>query len=317
MYFPFLRGKQFELIALRESISFMNIDNTIRPIIEPVKKKTATYTKTIDILQRSNVNFTVVINPSVGEIVRDIDYVCGNLLPNRAYENFQIGIIVRSVTDMNAIANKLSEVGVSDLPIVLVLGTVLDESFDSLLVFIENHNVTQILTSPQMSGRRRVLRALRKTKVELVFISDPFVKQLRNKDYHREDDEFFSDEHMYFEDDGYSGYSDFLTIGKDFSEAGFSPYAVAIHLTYFNNEKEFRIRHFVSDSNEDISDVAGKFEEALKKLIPFVNKNSIGTKASNEFRELNDLGKYPGLGTVKKLSIMNHLELVHDYFSKI
>lgn len=295
----------------------MSGDNNIRPIIEPVKKKTSTYTKTIDILQRNNVNFTVVINPSVGEIIRDIDYVCGNLLPNRAYENFQIGIIVRSVTDMDAIADKLSDVGVSDLPIVLILGTVLDESFDSLLFFIENHNVTQILTSPQMSGRRKVIRALRKTNVELVFISDPFVKQLRNKDYHRENDEFFSDEHIYFGEDGYSGYSDFLTIGKDYSEAGFSPYAVAIHMTYFNGEDEFRIRHFVSDSNEDISDVAGKFEEALNKLIPFINDNGITTKASNDFRELYDLGKYPGLGTVKKLSIVHHIELVHDYFSKI
>ncbi len=316
MYFPFLRGKQFELIALREIAGKISGGNFINPIIEPVKKKTSTYSKTLDVLQEWNINFTVIINPSVGDKIRDIDYVCTNLLPSLAYKNFQIGIIVRSQTDMNAISDKLEEIGVSDLSIVLILSAILDESLDSLVNFIGNHAVTKILTSPQISNRRKILREIRKVNNNLVFLSDAFTKQLRNKDYTKDTDEFFSDEHLYFDEDGYKGYSDFLTIGKDYSDSGFSPYAVAIHLTYFNNEKEFRIRHFVSDSNEDISDVAGKFEEALKKLIPFIHEKEIKTKASQIFKDLYNEGKYPGLGTVKKLSILNHLELVHNYFSE-
>ncbi|MFD2823637.1 sce7725 family protein [Lacinutrix iliipiscaria] len=316
MYFPFLRGKQFELIALREIAGVLSGSNTINPIIEPVKKKTSTYIKTIDLLQKANVNFTIVINPSVGDKIRDIDYICANLLPPLAYENFQIGIIVRSQTNMVAITNKLKELGLSQHPIVLILGTILDESFDALIDFIKTHTVAHILTSPKMSGRRKFLRELRKVNDNLIFLSDTFTRQLRNKDYLSDVDEFFSDEHIYYPEDGYKGYSDFLTVGKDYSESGFSPYAVAIHLTYFNAENEFRIHHFVSESNEDTSDVAGKFAEAIEKLIPFINDNDMYTNASNEFRKLYDDGKYPGLGTVKKLSILNHLELVHDYFSK-
>lgn len=37
MYFPFLRGRQFELIALRELLENDLLGNNIIPIIEPVK----------------------------------------------------------------------------------------------------------------------------------------------------------------------------------------------------------------------------------------------------------------------------------------
>lgn len=36
MYFPYLRGRQFELIALRELIENNLIGNHIYPVIEPV-----------------------------------------------------------------------------------------------------------------------------------------------------------------------------------------------------------------------------------------------------------------------------------------
>ena len=41
---------------------------------------------------------------------------------------------------------------------------------------------------------------------------------------------------------------------------------MAIHIVYFTKTNALRIRHFVSDSNDDISDVAGKFYEAVSKL---------------------------------------------------
>ena len=39
MYFPYLRGRQFELIALRELIENDCINSSIIPIIEPVKPR--------------------------------------------------------------------------------------------------------------------------------------------------------------------------------------------------------------------------------------------------------------------------------------
>lgn len=315
MYFPFLRGKQFELIALREIAQTISKSNNINPIIEPVKKKTSTYTKTIGILQNHNINFTIIINPIVGDLKNNMEYVCQNLMPSLYYDNFQLGIIIDSNTNLNKISNNLNDFGLSKQPIVLILEVVNDSSLDGLIEFIKNYNIKYIIIGKQIRSRRTILRTIKKENKNLITLSDPYIKQVRNKDYASEVDEFFSEEHLYFEDEGYIGYSNYLTIGHEYSDKGFSPYAVAIHLTYKKSHDIFRIHHFVSDSNDDFSDVAGKFEEALTKLIPFINDKNIQTLASHQFRLLHKEERYPGLGTVKKLSILHHLELVNDYFS--
>lgn len=78
-----------------------------------------------------------------------------------------------------------------------------------------------------------------------------------------------------------------------------------------------RIHHFVSDSNYDITDVAGKFYEAVSKLSLWY-KNGQEKQNTNALSTLLDFaqkGYYPGLPTIKKLSIMHHLELVNKYLT--
>ena len=42
MYYPYLRGKQFELILIRDNAEFL-AKNDIHPIIEPVKKRLCSF----------------------------------------------------------------------------------------------------------------------------------------------------------------------------------------------------------------------------------------------------------------------------------
>lgn len=150
-----------------------------------------------------------------------------------------------------------------------------------------------------------------------ILFEDKFKKRSRNVDYLDNEDEFFSDDHLAFKDEGYDGFADYSVVGEEFNESGFAPLAVAIHMVYFDKKLNLRIRHFVSDSNEDISDPAGKFEEALRKLVKWVKEESVfRTEAINQFIECYNTGKYPGLGTVKKLSIMHHLQLINMYLEK-
>lgn len=86
----------------------------------------------------------------------------------------------------------------------------------------------------------------------------------------------------------------------------------AIHIVYPTND-ELRIHHFVSDSNDDITDVAGKFGEAVEKLAEWNQSRSekcLNTYGMREFEHLYHTKTFPGLGVVKKLSIMHHLELM-------
>ena len=73
MYFPYLRGRQFELIALRELLESERIGQEIIPIIEPVKPS-ATF---IENFQKCFVNhdreIAVVFNPAVGDFPKKIN----------------------------------------------------------------------------------------------------------------------------------------------------------------------------------------------------------------------------------------------------
>ena len=68
MYFPLLRGRQFELIALRELIEKKLIGKNILPIIEPVKP-TTTLNTTLSAFRTAGANIAVIRNPRVGEFV--------------------------------------------------------------------------------------------------------------------------------------------------------------------------------------------------------------------------------------------------------
>jgi hypothetical protein len=96
------------------------------------------------------------------------------------------------------------------------------------------------------------------------------------------------------------------------------PMAVVIHLSYINNDynKEIWIRHFTSVTNDTNSNVQGKFAEAAKKAIQFCNDNSLNNSAITELRNYYNESRYPGLGTVKKISIKNHLLIISNYLDQ-
>lgn len=157
----------------------------------------------------------------------------------------------------------------------------------------------------------------RQVKKDRVLLADRFTKCQRNSDYEKNNDEFFSNDHVYFSQDGYVGFSDYSIIGDDYLESGFAPYAIAIHILYFD-KKDLRVHHFVSDNNEDIQNPAGKFYEAVGKLVRWSQNHEIKqTYGLMKFIELYNNGSYPGLGSVKKLSLMHHLELVGNYLDEV
>lgn len=114
------------------------------------------------------------------------------------------------------------------------------------------------------------------------------------------------------------GFGDFLIVGDDYTEGGGPAYAVAIHITFINGEDEdiMYIRHFLSDERTTPTDPARKFGQALDNLIEHLESDQsqiLETSAIAQFRELHEEGHFPGLGQVKKLSMIHHIETLADY----
>ena len=307
MYFPYLRGKQFELIALRElCVLFPQELNKISPIIEPVKAS-STLNSTLAELANRNANFNIIINPRVGDLegqYERIIEIISSSIPEQ-YNNYQLAVIIDSKTERNIAAL-----------IEFING--LELNFNGITLIhkteINSQNIAQITNQLDIAYNviyfsktsRRYYREFDANT--LVSLDDYFEEQSRNADYLNQESDF-SKEYRYYIQDGFVGFSDFLTIGDNYSESGFLPRAVAIHLSYLDND-QIKVKHFVSDSNEDVADIGGKFSEAINKLVVWCNENNLNTTAINEFRDLQERGHFPGLGTLKKLSIMNHIELI-------
>ena len=314
MYLPYIRGKQFELIGIRELFEkYPNIltkKDFISPIIEPVKDS-STLKTTLKSLLDKGVNFTYIINPQVGTFTdtEKILEVLKGAVESIDSTNYQIGIIFHRNIDHDAIISSLNKYEI--VPALSIIHHTAFDDIEDILKLYQNYSISYHIVD--LSLKRYIRNFDKDTRVEL---DDYFNSQERNADYSKIDESDFSEEHKYYKEEGFIGFSDYLTIGKEYSESGFLPYAVAIHLSYADEKDRIKVKHFVSDSNDDTSDIAGKFSEALKKLIDWCDKEHYDSVAISSFREYYKKGHFPGLGTLKKLSLMNHIDLVLKLISK-
>lgn len=308
MYFPYLRGKQFELIALRELSELMSSQSDkISPIIEPVKDS-STLKSTLKELVEKNINFNFIINPRVGNLINSFNELIEVLEENlNGYTNFQLGIIVDKTTQqgISELFDFTNNISLNHNGFTLIHNSEIEET--AIEQLNSNLDIKFNLIYFSKTSRRYYREFNPETRVSL---DDYFRKLDRNSDYLQVPVSDFSEEFKYYTDDNFVGFSDFLTIGDIYSESGFLPRAVAIHLSYIENDK-IKIRHFTSDSNQDSSDIGGKFAEALQKLINWCDESNIDeTEGIRIFRDLHNRGHFPGLGSLKKISTINHIELV-------
>lgn len=305
MYFPFLRGRQNELIALRELINNEKLSKKIIPIVEPVKV-TSTLISTIHAFIEKNRQIVLIVNPTVGSFASDLKLEKNAKLK----EQFRAEVFKDSVLFGINVDKRCGEFVKSlcekNVPFDRMVAVCMNNDDIEYLDSAFKKNNAKYCVVPYSPAFRRVRKGGR------IMIDDKFNKLPRNNDYLLFEDEFFSDDHIYYSDDGYEGFSDYSIVGQEYYESGFAPYAVAIHIVYPTTEtgSPLRIHHFVSDSNNDTSDPANKFYEALTKLVEWNKEQKLDTLAINIFNNMYEKQSYSGLGIIKKLSIMHHLEIV-------
>ncbi len=310
MYFPYVRGRQYELLALRELVASDLLSSHIIPIVEPVKLS-STLSKTLEEFISKDKPLAIIFNPAVGSFDNDMkDYEKD---PNKEkYLSLLDDIHILKAHIMKKQSSAQLAIWEQEKGVNKEDWIIINNNRD----FIDDYIDYFSGTAPKFTLIPDEFR--RKIRKNKVLFEDRFEKCDRNSDYKKNDDEFFSEDHLFYKDEGFSGFGDYSVIGKDYLESGFAPYAVAIHIVYFDKDDTLRIHHFVSDTNDDIQNPAKKFYEAVKKLENWCNGNQIEfTMGLRIFLDHYKNQTYPGLGSVKKLSLMHHLELVGKYLDGV
>ncbi len=312
MYYPYFRGKQYELITIRESAPILAAKKFV-PIIEPVKEQLNGLRKTLDCLCAEDTYAIVIVNPQIGDHSDDsADLIA---LIDEYYQDQENLIYGLLLTENMMVAEAVGLCKAFDREIALIHAgfSQANELADAIS---ELSNISTSVFFEDRCGKLYQRHFANHSKQ--VLVRDGFERR-RNKDH--PPTEFFSDLHATFGLEGMDGFGDFLIVGDEYSESGGPAYTIAIHLTYIDPDKddEMHIRHFKSVRQDTPKDPAGKFAEALNKLIHALNQDDnklLETSSISEFRELHQRAHYPGLGYVKKLSMKHHIETLAAYFDK-
>lgn len=307
MYYPFLRARQFELIALRELATEGATQGVIIPVLEPVKETHNNLTLAHKVFQDKNQTAYLIVNPTIGELAGDSRFYLEYL---NELENSKFIPAFNYRNNSEFINQSIESFGLSNCMIICQNDVNPDDSeFKQLVAKAE---VSSINVSDPNRNRtlHRFIRGLNKNYIRL---DDLFEKQARNSDYLEIQEHRFSEEHIYYIEDGFNGFSDYTVLPSEYIDGGSTPRAVVIHLTYLNGENQIWIRHFTSETNDSISNVQGKFAEAAAKAVVYCRQRDLNNTAISELESYYDNEHYPGLGTVKKISIKNHLLVISQF----
>lgn len=299
MYYPILRGKLNELLALRE-LAPLKLKN-FTPVIEPVKADIKALVRTIEILNSNSIEPYIVINPIIGDFSKSSKTLYDELIKTDQIR-YKILYSINETTEKYENFLKINDFG-------LFIQKGIDQeiinfSKESKINFIQND------TSPNV----------KKLISNKVIYEDFFRKQKKNADYPKESP--FSSLHSYYKEESNIGFGDYTITGDDFSEGGGPAYVVTIHCSYidFKRFSELFIRHYSSEDDGTPTNPGAKFKQALNQLITDTETKSIPyseTMGLGEFKALYLSEHFPGLGQVKKLSIKHHIETISIYLTNL
>ncbi len=312
MYYPYFRGKQYELVMIRENAELFRRAG-FTPIIEPVKEALSGLKRTLAELAIIDAQAIVIVNPSIGDHSADGSSLQGLLDKEfRGAKSISTGILVTADSELGSIDAVCDRNAGRSIAIVHH-GYAEGKSLAAHLA--HRRDVSHHVFLDEWCGK---LYRRHFTGPSRVLVRDGFQRRANRE---HPDVEPFSDLHVTFSEEGVNGFGDFLVAGNDYIEGGGAAYTVAIHLTFVDPDRddEMFIRHFLSDRTDTPTDPAGKFAEAVEKLVAEVRRPDTHiekTRAVIEFMDLHAKKHFPGLGYVKKLSMQHHVETMDRYFNK-
>jgi hypothetical protein len=310
MYHPYFRGKQFELITIREMAPLMAASGFV-PIIEPVREALKGLERALTEICNAKGSAIVIVNPFHGDHSEDGGSITALLEKSFLGKGgITAGILLQndmSIDDALACYEKHKAHSPSFIHAGFTEAKTLAEKLGEGLA-----NTSHVFFEKYC---HKLYRKHFKGAAKRVLLRDGFERR-RNADHPTV--ELFSDLHVTYEEEDMDGFGDFLIVGDDYTEGGGPAYAVAIHLTFIDPDADevMYIYHFVSTTKDTPTDPAGKFAQALDKLIKKLDGGTshlFGSSAIKEFRDLHKKGHFPGLGSVKKLSMNHHVETLANF----
>lgn len=295
-YYPYFRGRMYDLLALRALCEQGQLGPHIVPIIEPVRDSKELQ-QTVTTLIASAQPFSLIANPQVS--VYGLNTVKLHPLPDLgAYPFYHPGAILAADFSADYLTTTPGQTSLLVAP-----------NYPLLQAYQHTQVLQQVggILIPD-EARLHQLAADR-----AILLTDALPSPAHVADYQDLADTYFAPAYWSQSPVGYQGFGDYSLMGHVYFEHGMPSRAIALHVIYVTVKGDLRIHHFVSDSNDSMRGQKKKFFEALTKLTAWAPTHLTGlnrTPALTALLAYANQNKFPGLGVVKKLTIMHHLQLM-------
>jgi hypothetical protein len=302
MYFPYLRGKQFELEALLE-VPFSVYNNTL-PILEPVNLSRRNFYTS---LAARNVPFVLITNPFYPENNRVTGTALQNLIDNdlASHVGLRLGFIIDTRFDIASLNFFLTSNPTRD-KVLIFRYSPMPADLIAIQTAISTNPVDYIVLDEQKTNTPT--RSAFSSNAGFVLLTNGFQRQDSNSNYpvvSTFDSNFNS-----WRASGWAGIGDYVTIGDHFQEGGGQVYVVSLHITV-QSPTGIEAHHYSSTTNAGVRGLpAQKFSEANRLLVNSPVTIPLNSGGLDIYRDLHNRAHNPQLGVAKKASIIHHIELM-------
>lgn len=283
MYYPYFRGKQFDLLALCQLSEVGKLSSAVCPVIEPVKDNPA-LVKLLEQFNKTNQPYFLIDNPQAGDFLT----LAGQEKIQRL-KSSKAHFITNSLND-------ICQYPLLIAPSAAVLKDIDLPKFEIPILVPLEFRLLQHIKGPKIVSEDNFLR-------------------LKTNAYREIPDEVFTTSHLTYLKRGFVGFSDFSIDSRLYYEQSYPAKEIVLHLVYFSENGQLRIHHFVSPP-EELPDFASRFLAVMTEVSQFHAFKSEDTLGLKILKEAYAKGKFPGMGVLRKACVMHHLELMSRFFDR-
>lgn len=280
-YWPLLRGRQFDLMALQLLMEENALTKQVVPIIEPIRDA-AVLPRVLKQRNRADLPTVVIQNPSVGTY---------GLSTEKRYS------LVSLLADPHVLQGWWWRPGLS-----FPAGQV--------LLLDDPHHLppAAVLAAAQyvvVPDDPRILAEI--CHPRRIFLHDPWPRVARTREFGQYADTPFFTEQSWTAGHGFVGVSDYVLNGAPYFDKGWPQGTIAFHIAYFRAGGVW-LHHFLppvvgGSQAEQFAYLQGELRQWLASHRHAV----LWDEPLRLLLHYGEIDHYPGLGVIKKLSVAHHL----------
>lgn len=303
MYFPYLRGKEFELLALLD-VNPSVYNNTI-PILEPVSASERR--KLFQRIGGRNFPLILITNPYYPLNERLTPTQVQNIIHSNFATHTQLtpAFIIDNRFDIASLNGFLTANPTRGKALIF-RNNPLPADLHSIQIAITMHPVQYFIFDDKKTNT--TTRSAFASNGHNVLLTDGFQRQDRNSDYPATST--FDSNYNTWSASGLMGIGDYLNIGDHFQPGGGQVLVITLHITTLSGAT-LLVNHFSSTVHSTTQGFAAqKFAQANNLLVSSPIITPLTSRGLTMFRDWHRRKHNPQLGAAKQASIMHHIELM-------